>query len=92
MDEHVFASRHLDIMATAAVHRFYITVRNLFDIGVAVLAVDTCVRAPAEELFIHIKQAIIAFLVHAGKTPEAVAHQTFLCVRSGIFRRPSKAA
>jgi hypothetical protein len=92
MDEHVFASRHFNIMATAAVHRLCIIVRGLFDIGVAVFAADTCVGTLTEKSFVHIKQAIGIFLIHAGKTSEAVAHQTVICVRRSILRCPSKAA
>ena len=41
MGEHVFAGRHFNIMAVMTIHRFCGTVRNLFDIAVAVLAVKT---------------------------------------------------
>jgi hypothetical protein len=92
MGEHGFAGRLLNIMATAAVHRFCTVVRDLFDIGVAVFAADACVGTLAEESFVHIKQAIGAFPVHAGKTSKAVAYQAVLSVRSSIFHCPGKAA
>ncbi|MFA6425252.1 MAG: hypothetical protein WCW64_03610 [Phycisphaerae bacterium] len=72
-------------MATAAVHRFYIIMWNLFDIGVAVFATDTCVGTFTEKFRIHIKQAIGAILIHTGKTSEAMTQQTVLCVRNGTL-------
>ena len=92
MGEHVFASRHLNIMATAAIHLFRIIVWNLFDISVAIFTADTCVGTLTEEFFVHIKQAIGAFLIHAGKTSEAVTHQTVFCVGNGILHCLSKVA
>ena len=77
-----FARWFFYMAATKAIHRFGAIVRNLVYVGMAALAANPCVGALAEKLFIHIKQAVVALLVHAGKTSEAMTHETVLCVYS----------
>jgi hypothetical protein len=72
-------SRWFFYMATTqAIHWFSIVVRNLLDIGVTTFAANARVGALAEELFVHIEETIVSIFVHAGKTSEAVAHETVL--------------
>jgi len=80
MGKNDFACRLLNVAATQAIHWFCVVVWNLLDIGVATFAANARVGALAEECFIHIKQAVVALLVHTGKTSEAMTHKTVLCV------------
>ena len=77
-----FACWFFYMAATKAIHRFGAIVRNLVYVGMAALAANPCVGALAEKLFIHIEKAVVALLVHAGKTSEAMTHETVLCVHS----------
>jgi hypothetical protein len=70
----------LNVATAQAIHGFGITVRNLVDVSVAPPATDARVGAAIEEGFIHVEEPIGTFLINAGKTPEAVAHETVVCV------------
>jgi hypothetical protein len=76
--ENNLTRRFFDVAATQAIHRFGAIVWDLVYVGMAALAANPCVGALAEKLFVHVKKAIVALLVHAGKTPKPVAHQAVL--------------
>jgi hypothetical protein len=80
--ENDFTRRLFNVAATQAIHRLSIIVGNFLYISVAAFTADTCMWASTEERFVHIKQAIVALLVHAGKASEAVTHETVFCVHS----------
>jgi hypothetical protein len=82
MSKNNFACRLLNVATTQAIHWFCVVVWNLLDIGVTTFAANPRMGAAIEECFIHIKQAIVALLVYAGKTPETMTHETVLCVHS----------
>jgi hypothetical protein len=78
MGKNDFACRFINVATTQAIHWFCVVVWNLLDIGVTTFAANARVGTLTEKCFIHIKQAVVALLIHAGKTSEAVAHETIL--------------
>ncbi len=80
MGEDDFPRGLLNVTTAQAIDGLGIAMRDLVDIRMTAPATDAGMRAAIEEGLIHVKEPVRAFLVHAGQTPEAVAHQTVFCI------------
>jgi hypothetical protein len=81
MGENDLSGGFLNVTTSQAVYRFGVVVGDLVDVRVAAPATDASMRTPIEKSFIHVEEPVGAFLVDAGQTSEAMAHQAILGVQ-----------